>query len=192
MAQSLDPGLLKDLTEAKADVARRGIVIIRTIETGLEPAIMAAVKDAMESSPEKLEQMEEGDLDRLLERLRASAMDSAKDLRDLYVRLLARFGTEYVGDLVKDLEGIGELFRWDRISRAADPVNRILASEGFGACDIRGPAGVSESFRIELEEKWAQSFARFRGLAEKIADQLSESAKPGPAPKRARKGPRRR
>lgn len=192
MASNLDPGLLKDLTEAKADVARHGIVIIRTIEAELEPAIMAAVKDSMESSPRKLEQMKEDDLDELLGKLRKSAMDSAKELRDLYIRLLGKLGTEYIGDLVKELDGIGELFRWDRISLAAEPVNEMLAAKGFRPLDLRGPVDVSESFKLELEDKWAPAFDRFKELAERTAELLEESESSAPRSVSSKKSSRRR
>lgn len=192
MVPSLDPGLLKDLTEAKADVARHGIVIIRTIETELEPTIMAAAKDSMESSPRKLERMKEDDLNELLERLRASVMDSVKELRELYIRLLAKLGTEYIGDLVKELDGIGGLFTWDRIRQTSEHANEILAEAGFAPVDLRGPTDVSESFDLELDEKWAAAFARFKGLAETTSGRLQEMEKAGPVPARARKGSRRR
>jgi len=45
----LEPQLLKDLVEAKADLARHGIVIVRAVETELEPAIMTSVRDVMSS-----------------------------------------------------------------------------------------------------------------------------------------------
>lgn len=70
MTTTLDPGLLRDLTEAKAALARHGIVIIRTIETELEPAIMAEAKDSVASSPRKLVKLKEDELDRFMEDLR--------------------------------------------------------------------------------------------------------------------------
>jgi hypothetical protein len=191
MAQNLDPGLLKELTEAKGDLARHGIVIIRTIETGLEPAIMAAVKDSLEASPRKLEGMKDGDLDKLLGELRRTAMGSAKELAGLYVRLLGKLGTEYIGDLVKELEGIGQLFRWERISQAAKPVDEILRREGFDPVDLRGPGDVSESFKLELEDKWAPAFERFRSLADRTAEQLSVKRKAEPLHSKERKSARK-
>jgi hypothetical protein len=192
MASNLDPGLLKELTEAKGDLARHGIVIVRTVENELEPAIMAAVKDSLEASPGKLEGMKEKDLDELLGELRKAAMASAKELASLYVRLLGKLGTEYIGDLVKELEGIGQLFRWERISQVAKPVNDILNKKGFGPVDLRGPSDVSESFKLELENKWAPAFERFRTLADRTAEQLGKKGIPEPRPAREGKSSRRR
>jgi hypothetical protein len=192
MASNLDPGLLKELTEAKGDLARHGIVIIRTVETELEPAIMAAVKDSLEASPMKLEDIKEGDLDELLGELRKAAMGSAKELAGLYIRLLGKLGTEYIGDLVKELEGIGQLFRWERISQVAKPVDDILGREGFGPVDLRGPSDISESFKLELESKWAPAFERFKALADRAAEQLGKKGMPEPRPARERKSSRKR
>ncbi len=50
----LDPMLRKELGEAKAALARHGIVILRGVESELEPAIMIAVRDSLASSPGKL------------------------------------------------------------------------------------------------------------------------------------------
>jgi len=192
MASNLDPGLLKELTEAKGDLARHGVVIVRTVETELEPAIMGAVKDSLEASPRKLEAMKEGDLDELLGEVRKAAMGSAKELAGLYVRLLAKLGTEYVGDLVKELDGIGQLFRWERISQAAKPVDTILNGAGFGPIDLRGPSDVSESFKLELESKWAPAFERFKALADRAAEQLGERGASEPLPAGERKRSRKR
>ena len=174
--------MLKELTEAKGDLARHGVVIVRTVETELEPAIMAAVKDSLEASPRKLEDMKESDLDELLRELRKAAMGSAKELAGLYVRLLGKLGTEYIGDLVKELEGIGQLFRWERISQAA---------KGFGPVDLRGPSDVSESFKLELEGKWAPAFERFKALADRTAEQLGKKGMSEPRPARERKNSRK-
>lgn len=183
--------MLKELTEAKGDLARHGVVIVRTVETELEPAIMAAVKDSLEASPRKLEDMKESDLDELLRELRKTAMGSAKELAGLYVRLLGKLGTEYIGDLVKELEGIGQLFRWERISQAAKPVDDILAKKGFGPVDLRGPSDVSESFKLELEGKWAPAFERFKALADRTAEQLVRKEMSEPRPARERKSSRK-
>lgn len=192
MASNLDPGLYKELTEAKGDLARHGIVIVRTVETELEPAIMAAVKDSLEASPGKLEKMGEGDLDELLGELRKIAMGSTKELAALYVRLLGKLGTEYIGDLVKELEGIGQLFTWERILQVAKPVDNLLAEKGFGPVELGGPSDVSEGFKLELEDKWTPAFERFKMLAERGADQLRKRGEAGSPPSRERKSPRKR
>ena len=103
-------------------------------------------------------------------------MGSSRDLADLYIRLLGKLGTEYVGDLAKELEGIGQLFKWNRISQAAKPVDDILEREGFGRIDLRGPGDVSDGFRLELEEKWTPAFLRFEALVARTADQLKQKA----------------
>lgn len=184
--------MVKELEEAKGDLARHGVVIVRTVESGLEPAIMAAVKDSLEASPRKLEAMKERDLDELLRETRKAAMASAKELAGLYVRLLAKLGTEYIGDLVKELEGIGQLFKWERIAQAKKPVDDILVRDGFAPVDLRGPSDVSESFKLELEDKWAPAFQRFKTLAGRTAQELSKEGMPGPQRARARKSPRTR
>lgn len=189
MDSNLDPGLLKELTEAKGDLAKHGIVIVRTVETELEPAIMVAAKDSLEASPGKLESIKEADLDALLEELRKVAMDSTKDLAGLYVRLLGKLGTEYVGDLVKELEGIGQLFKWQRIAQAARPVDAVLVREGFQPVELMGPEDISEGFKLELEVRWPPAFQRFKVLADRAALQLGEKA---PHQTRERKAPGRR
>ena len=174
MAYSLDPGLLRDLVEAKAAVARHGIVIIRTIETELEPALMAEAKSSMASSPRKLAQLDEDELDKFTDSLRKAAMKSAGELKELHIRLLAKLGTEYIGDLVKELEGIGELFRWVRISKTIEPVNQKLADKGFAPIELSGPEAISESFAVELQEKWPPAFERFKALADEAAKRIAE------------------
>lgn len=174
MVNGLDPVLVKDFTEAKADLARHGIVIIRAVETDLEPAILAEVKNSMASYSARLRSLEEGELDELLQGLRKAAMKSSADLRELYVRLLAKLGTEYVPDLVSDLEGVGELFKWDRVAKAVDPVNARLEGKGFGGIALSGPEALSDDFAIELEQKWPAAFSRFKQLAEKTARALVE------------------
>ncbi len=184
--------MVKELTEAKGDLARHGVVIVRTVETELEPAIMAAVKDSLEASPRKLEAMKEDELDELLAKMRKAAMGSAKELAGLYVRLLGKLGTEYIGDLVKELEGIGQLFKWERISQAAGPVDDILKKEGFEPTDMREPSVISESFKLELESKWAPAFWRFKALADKTAEQLGKKGMSETIPARERKISRKR
>ncbi|MGQ9588560.1 MAG: hypothetical protein ACUVT7_09320 [Thermoplasmata archaeon] len=191
MSYVLDPGLLKDLTEAKADVARHGIVILRTVETELEPAMMAAARNSMSSSPRKLAQMKEEDLDEFATSLRKTAIKSARELRDLYTRLLAKLGTEYLVDLVQELEGIGQLFTWERIARASETLDGILAGKGFRPIALPGPEAVSENLRIELLEKWPAAFKRFKELAEQAAADIraqeEEPEEPPPAKKRAKR-----
>lgn len=176
MPHKLEPGLYKDLTEAKADLARHGIVIIRTIETDLEPAIMIAAKDSLASSRGRLSQLDDEALDVLVEKLRKVALGEVNELKELYTRLLARFGREFVGDLAKDLEGIGELFSWDRISHTVDPVNKLLEKQGFLPVALSDPSDISESFKLELEEKWGPSFARFQILVGKAAEEIARQA----------------
>jgi hypothetical protein len=174
MANGLDPILVKDFTEAKADLARHGIVIIRAVETDLEPAILAEVKNSIASQPTRLRNLEEGELDGFLQGIRKAAMKSSADLRGLYVRLLSKLGTEYVPDLVGDLEGIGELFKWERVEKAVGTVNARLERKGFRAIALTGPETLSDDFAIELVEKWPASFSRFRELSERIAKILLE------------------
>ena len=184
MSYSLDPLLLKDLTEAKAALARHGIVIIRGVETDLEPAIMAEVKNSMASSPRKLTQLKDEELDRYAESMRKAAMWSAHELKDLYTRLLAKLGTEFLGELVKELEGIDQLFKWERISRSVQPVNELLESKGFRPIELTGPEALSDAFKVELEERWEAAFTRFKLLAEQVAEEIKrqeeEEAKRAP------------
>jgi hypothetical protein len=172
MSITLDPGLLRDLTEAKAALARHGIVIIRTIETELEPAIMAEARDSVASSSRKLAKLKEDELDRFMEDLRKTSMKSAKELASLYTRLLAKLGTEYLGDLVKELEGIDQLFKWSRIEKAAEPVNEILVENGFRKVQLGNPEDLSDAFKVELEEKWNSAFVRFRLIAEQAVEEM--------------------
>jgi hypothetical protein len=169
---SLDPVLLKDLTEAKAALARHGIVIIRGVETDLEPAIMAEVKESMASSPKRLAQLKEHELDGYAESMRKAAMESAHELKDLYIRLLAKLGTEFIGELAKELEGIDQLFKWGRISRSVQPVNAILESKGFRPIELTGPETLSDAFKVELDERWDAAFIRFKLLAEQAAEEI--------------------
>jgi hypothetical protein len=172
MSNTLDPGLLRDLMEAKAALARHGIVIIRTIEAELEPAIMEEAKDSVESSPRKLAKLKEDELDRFMEDLRKASMKSAKELASLYTRLLAKLGTEYLGELVKELEGIDQLFKWSRIEKAVEPVNEILVENGFRGVQLGNPEDLSDAFKVELEEKWNSAFVRFRLIADQAAEEM--------------------
>ena len=172
MSTTLDPGLLRDLKEAKAALARHGIVIIRTIETELEPAIMAEAKDSVVSSPRKLAKLKEDELDRLMADLRKASMKSAKELASLYTRLLGKLGTEYLGELVKELEGIDQLFKWSRIEKAVEPVNDILVENGFRKVQLGNPEDLSDAFKVELEEKWNSAFVRFRLIAEQAVEEM--------------------
>ena len=188
----LEPQLLKDLVEAKADLARHGIVIVRAVETELEPAIMTSVRDVMSSSPKLLSSLREEELDEFLGKVRKTAMGSAMELRDLYVRLLSKLGTEFVGDLAKDLEGIGQLFKWSRIQKTTEEVSRLLEKKGFGSVVLAGPGDVSEAFKMELDEKWTAAFERFRALVIQAANEISrqDAQEAAQAPK-AKKNPKR-
>jgi hypothetical protein len=195
MTTTLDPGLLRDLTEAKAALARHGIVIIRTIETELEPAIMAEAKDSVASSPRKLVKLKEDELDRFMEDLRKASMKSAKELASLYTRLLAKLGMEYLGDLVKELEGIDQLFKWSRIEKAVEPVNEILVENGFGKVQLGNPEDLSDAFKVELEEKWNSAFVRFRLIAEQAVEEMKRqdaSERSAPEPERRKRPSRKR
>ena len=161
MGVSLDPGLIRDLIEAKAAVARHGIVLIRSIENDLAPAIVSEARDSMAASPRKLSQMTEGELDKYLLRLRKKAMRTSDDLAELYKRLLSRLGTDNIVELQKDLEGIGHLYSWERIAKSVEEVNPILTERGFGRIDLGDPSSLSEEFAIELQQKWPVAFGRF-------------------------------
>lgn len=197
MEKALDPIKYKDLAEAKAALARHGIVIIRSIETDLEPAIMVEARSRIASSPHVLKDINEEELDALMEDLRKKAMRSAADLRKLYTRVLAQLGTEYIGDLVKDLDGISTLFTWNRVEKSLDKVNARLANAGFDPIQLEGPESLSESFALELNEKWPASFARFRQLASEAAKLLEGAGSAGTekreeAAKKTRKAPSRK
>lgn len=173
MSYTLDPALLRDLTEAKAALTRHGIVIIRAVESELEPAIMAEVRDSLQASPRKLAQLKEFELDVFVEKLREAAAGSAEELKLLYTRLLAKLGTENVVEVVKELEGIGQLFKWERIAKAQTQVNTLLEAKGFKPVALAGPEDVSDGFKLELEDRWEGAFSRFRTLAEKAAEDIS-------------------
>lgn len=195
MSTTLDPGLLRDLKEAKAALARHGIVIIRTIETELEPAIMAEAKDSIASSPGKLAKLKDVELDRLMEDLRKASLKSAKELASLYTRLLAKLGTEYLGELVKELEGIDQLFKWSRVEKAVEPVNEILAENGFREVQLGNPEDLSDAFKVELEEKWNSAFVRFKLIAEQVTDEMKQqdvNERPAPESKKRKRPSRKR
>lgn len=183
MAHAIDPGLLRDLADAKSAIARHGIVIIRAIEIELEPALMAEAKSSMASASSILGKMDEAELDKFAKDLRKTSLKTAEELMDLYTRLLARLGTEFVGELAKDLEGIGELFSWERISKTVKPVNALLDEKGFPPITLGGPEALSESFALELEQRWPPAFDRFKSLVEEASRQIGKEGsaigKPG-------------
>ncbi len=189
MAGVLDPVLHKELGEAKAALARHGIVIMRGVETELEPAIMVAVRDSLASSPGKLKGMSDDQLDKFMDKVRGAAAKSAKELSLLHTHLLAKLGTEYIADLVDELDGIDQLFRWERIAKASGPVDELLKDKGFRPASIPGPREVSDAFAVELEEKWPSAFKRFKSLAEDAAKVLREE---GEREKRAEPKPAKR
>jgi hypothetical protein len=188
MQDVLDPLLVKELGEAKAALARHGIVILRGVERELEPAIMVSVRDSLASSPGRLREMDDEELDALMEKTRKAVMRSAKELSKTQTRLLAKLGTEYVGDLANELDAIGQAFKWERIAKTAEVADRSLTEKGFGHVTLGGPGDVSEAFALELEEKWPQAFERFRGLVKDAAKKLEESgAAPAPPPRPKKK-----
>jgi hypothetical protein len=183
MDGALDAALKKEVGEAKAALARHGIVIMRGVESELEPAVMVAARDSLASSPGKLRGMSDEDLDEFMAKLRKAAVRSAKDLSELHTHLLAKLGTEYIGDLVKELDGIDQIFRWERIAKAMAPVDALLEEKGFRPVSLSGPRDVSESLAVELDEKWPAAFKRFKELAEEASRRLGEEAQ---GPKAAR------
>jgi hypothetical protein len=190
MGMALDSELMRDLGEAKAALARHGIVIIRAIETELEPAIMAGAKSSMASSPGRLGKMDDDELDEFSEKLRKTALRSADELMELYVRLLAKLGTESLPDLSKELEGIGQLFKWERVKTSIASVNTMLAEQGFKAVVLEGPGDLSEGFELELEQIWPSAFERFKALVDEAARKLEETEQAPQKPqsqKRAKK-----
>src|SRR4030042_1326411 len=191
MGGSLDPGLRRDLIEAKAAVARHGIVLIRSIENDLAPAIVSEARDSMAASPRKLSQMTEGELDKYLLRLRKKAMRTSDDLAELYKRLLSRLGTDNMIDLQKDLEGIGQLYSWERIAKSVEEVNPILTERGFGRIDLGDPSSLSEEFAIELQQKWPVAFGRFSKLAKEASDELQREDEVAERPPKGKKPSKR-
>lgn len=176
MSYGLSPALERDLVAARAALARHGVVIIRTIESELEPAVMAAVRSAMASSGRKLSKLDDDALDRLMDDARKTVRASAEDLQRLYTRLLAKLGADDVRELLPELEGMDQLFRWERVLRASEAVNPVLARKGFAPVMLRGPEELSDSFKLELEERWPAAFAQFRAMAEAAARELAENA----------------
>lgn len=162
------------MTDAKAAVARHGIVIIRTIETELEPTIIAGAKSSMASSPRRLAKIPDNELDKFTNGLRRLAMRSCSELADLYTRLLTKLGSEDLEELKGELDGIGALFTWRRISKATEQVDMRLAEKGFAPVGLRGPDDISDNLRIELEEKWPEAFGRFRELVGRASAEMEE------------------
>lgn len=176
MSGELSPGMERDLVAARAALARHGVVIIRTIETELEPAVMAAVRRVMASSGRKLSKLDDDALDKLMDDARDAVRGSAEDLQKLYTRLLAKLGTEDVRELLPELEGIGQLFRWERVMRASEAVNPLLTSMGLQPVELTGPEDLSDAFKVELEERWPDAFARLMSTADAAAKELAEGA----------------
>ncbi len=191
MEDLLDPILVKDLRDAKAALARHGIVILRTIQNELEPAILVKVRDSMASSPGKLKRMSDEDLDEFMDEVRTVVTKTALELADLHTHLLTKLGSEYVVDLVKELDGINQLFHWERIAKVTDQVSVLLVSKGFDRIELDGPQEVSDAFAVELTEKWPRSFDRFKSLANeaaiKIKDMDPEAATKKPTPRKTEK-----
>ena len=172
MTMALDPAHYQELVESKAAVARHGVVIIRSVEYDLEPAIMSAAKSSISSSPAVLNEMADEELDVFMEDLRKAAMKSAADLHELYIRLIAQLGTEYIGDLVKELDGIEKLFTWERIAKSVEPVNRKLKKKGFRPIKLLQAEEVSQPLALQLDGKWPEAFDRFRRLAKAAVKHL--------------------
>lgn len=170
----LSPGLERDLVTARAALARHGVVIIRTVETELEPAAMAAVRRSIASSGRRLSKLGDDELDRLMADARKAVIESAEDLQRLYTRLLAKLGTEDICALLPELEGMDQLFRWERVLRASEAVNPVLTGKGFGPVELSGPEDLSDAFKVELEERWPSAFAQYRTLVEAAAKELAE------------------
>jgi hypothetical protein len=188
MSYALESGLVKDLAEARAAVARHGIVIARSIEADLVPAIMAEARASMEASPRKLAALDEDGLDRLMEKIRKTTRKSADELQDVYIRWLTKLGAGSPDSVLDDLEGVGQLFRWERISKAAEPASQLLVENGFRGIELAGPDDISDSLKVELEERWPPAFDRLCGLLAKAADESRklepEAAAPARTPKK--------
>jgi len=188
MAYGMDPVTAKGLVEAEGDVARHGVVIIRTLETDLAPSIMAAARDSMESSPRRLARLTEEDLDELVQTIRKASLKSARELTKLYTRVLSRLGKKDVIELERDLEGVDQLFKWPRIAEAVGPVSTILVEHGFSPAELSGPDEVSEGLSLELEGKWRPAFARFSTAVRAAAVRArAEAAGTQKQPRRAKK-----
>jgi hypothetical protein len=175
MSYALEPGLVKDLAEARAAIARHGIVIARAIETDLVPAIMAEARASMESSPRKLAAIDEDDLDLLLEKIRKASTRSAEQLQDIYIRWLTKLGAGSPTDVVDDLEGVGQLFKWDRIAKATEQATEILRENGFRGIELVSPENISDSLKVELEERWPPAFDRVSDLLKRAAEASERS-----------------
>ncbi len=176
MPESLSPGLEKELIAARAALTTHGVVIIRTIETELEPAVMAAVRRTIASSSRELSKLDDRALDKLMDDARKAIGKSVTDLERLYTRLLAKLGNEDILELASELEGIDQLFKWERILRATDGVEAVLAEMGFGPADLSGPDDLSDAFKVELTERWPMALGRLRELAAEARDELSEKS----------------
>lgn len=190
MPVAIESTLEKDLREAKSALARHGVVILRTIEAELEPAVMAAVRGSLESSPRKLAQLKDDELDDIMDRTREAAAAESKALRKLYTRLLTRTGTKQPKEIVGELEGMGQLFIWERIAQSVAPVNDILKEAGFGQVDLSGAESLSDSFKLELEERWPAAFQQFKVLTELSVEhmkKLEEAQKAAASEKPARR-----
>lgn len=174
MSGELSPGLERDLVAARAALARHGVVLIRTIETELEPAVMAGVRRSVASSGRKLSKLDDDALDRLMDDSRKAIRRESRDLQRLLTRLLAKLGAEDIVELGAELEGIEQLFKWDRVSQTVDKVNAVLSGAGFARIELYGPSEVSEAFELELEERWPEAFARFRTLIDAGTKELAE------------------
>jgi hypothetical protein len=193
MTGQSDAVLRKDLAEARAAVARHGIVIVRAIEEDLVPATMAAVRDSLSSSPERLEEMDEKELDHFVDDLRKTATKEAFGLRDVLVRVLADIGVQGPRELAGTVDGSTQLFGWDRIARTGERVNEKLVKRGFQPLQLSGPGDVSESFEIELVERWPAAMKTFKDIVVSLSERppVGESEKAA-APRPKRKGGRGR
>jgi len=191
MSYGLAPATTKALVEAEADIARHGVVIIRTLETELAPSIMAAARDSLEGSPKKLAEMKDDELDELIRAIRKSAARSTRELSRLYTRLIAKLGNLDILDLEKDLEGIDQLFKWQRINNATEPVSAILEERGFSPIELAGPEDVADNLKVELEDKWRSAFSRFEEAVHRAAEELKEQ-EPSKPPRRKKTGEKRK
>ena len=174
MSVALESALEKDLREAKSALARHGVVILRTIEAELEPAMMTGVRSRLESSPRKLSQLSEDDLDELIEKARKAASSESKALKKLYTRLLTRIGTKQPREIVAELEGIGQLFIWERIAQSVKPVNEVLEEAGFEPIELAGAEVLSDAFKLELEERWPAAFQQLKTLTELAVEHMKK------------------
>jgi hypothetical protein len=174
MSVAVESALEKDLREAKSALARHGVVIMRTIEAELEPAMMAEVRRSMESSPRKLSKLSDEELDDLMEKTRKAAASESKALKKLYKRLLMRIGTKQPREIMEELEGIGQLFVWERMAQSAGPVNETLEEAGFEPIELAGAEILSDAFKLELEERWPAAFQQFKTLAELAVEHMKK------------------